>query len=411
VEFFDLTGNSYQERRTVIRDTWKPVLIIPEEVLLFNTTSPSLNWTAFDDRELGHFKVGLDDGPMLGQGLKQTFKKDGVADGDHTLIVKVADMAGNTAEGHIRFTIDTKPPITTIEGLRDGEVLTSRLLELTWNSQDENGIETVRFGLDGQWSDMEISGTYMRGLGSGGHIFELNVMDLAGNWERQTSRFLIDSDRPILVWKEECSEYSNASIMVFGWQAHDDTMIVSTVVLVDGVDLRVPNVTNECEIALSEGTRSISVTVTDIAGRSTSIFRTVIVDRSGPLITNLSISRNGPRIFLTVEVADTLSGIRELTVFYDGRRTTTSDNMLSIDLGDSAPSQFEVFIVVMDRAGNTIEEKRTLTNEDTQNEDGVGSTNVIVFILVLTALTIVAFALFFYMKNSVHKDPSPTKEE
>ncbi len=411
VEFFDRSGNSYQERRTVTRDTWKPVLILPEEVIQFNTSSPSLNWTAFDDRLFGHFEVGLDGGPMLGQGLKQTFKKDGVADGHHTLIVKAVDMAGNSAEGHILFTIDTKPPITTIEGLRDGEVLTSRLLELTWNSQDENGIGTVRFGLDGQWSDMEISGTYMRGLGSGGHIFELNVMDLAGNWEQRTFRFLVDSERPILVWKEECSEYSNASIMVFGWQAHDDTMIVSTIVLVDGVDLRVPNVTNECEVALSEGKCSISVTVTDVAGRSTSIFRTVIVDRSAPSITNISISRIGSMNVLTVEVADGLSGISDLTVYYEGGKISTSDNILTIDLSDSASIQFQVFILVRDRAGNTIKERRTLTNEDTQKDDGEGSTNVLVFILVLIALTIVAFALFFYMKNSVHKDPSPTKEE
>src|SRR5690625_2689407 len=121
--------------------------------------------------------------------------------GEHTVDYRATDVAGNTAEGTVSFTVveevvepdpDTTPPQVTAEVTgeqdEDGSYIASATVTLT-ATDDDSGVDTVEYSLDG--------GDYVTYDGPvtvdepGEHTVDYRATDVAGNTAEGTVSFTV----------------------------------------------------------------------------------------------------------------------------------------------------------------------------------------------------------------------------
>jgi hypothetical protein len=153
-------------------------------------------------------------------------------------------------------------------------------------------------------------------LSDGNHTVVVNIQDNDGNAAVAASRsFKVDTVPPVLniTTPAEATTYrNNASITIVG-STNDaiSSPVTVTVKLNSGATEAVTvdaggNFSKS--LALVEGSNTITVEATDLAGKKSSVTRMVILDTVPPVITSITISPNpvnvGQSYMITVEVTD-----------------------------------------------------------------------------------------------------------
>lgn len=153
-------------------------------------------------------------------------------------------------------------------------------------------------------------------LSDGAHTVLVNVQDNDGNSANPTTRtFTVDTVPPVLNINNpsEATTYKNqANITVVGVTNDITSSSVSIKIkLNSGIDEIVEVDTNgnfSKELTLIEGTNTVTVIATDLAGKTSTVTRTIILDTVVPIISKVTISPNpinvGQSYVVTVEVSD-----------------------------------------------------------------------------------------------------------
>jgi hypothetical protein len=134
---------------------------------------------------------------------------DGSADGDHTVVVRVTDATGATAEAQTSFTLDTRPPTVVIQdpaaGLLtshnvtvDGQVTDNRTSVASMQGEMDAGqLFNVTFDAAGHFSfptDLPLDGS-----ADGTHTVHVRATDKLGNVSGFVDRtFTLDSQPPLV---------------------------------------------------------------------------------------------------------------------------------------------------------------------------------------------------------------------
>lgn len=162
----------------------------------------------------------------------------------------------------------------------------------------------------------DVTYTPQTALSDGSHTVTLNVQDNDGNVATVVSRsFKVDTIPPTLniTSPAEVTSYKNvASLNVVGSTNDATSSPVKIAIKLNNVDQGTVTVDGSGNfskaVTLVEGTNTIMITATDLAGKTSSVTRTVILDTVAPTITSITIAPNpvnvGQSYLITVEATD-----------------------------------------------------------------------------------------------------------
>ena len=326
--------------------------------------SPVLSGTA----EAGATVSVYDNGTLLGT---VTVNADGswsfttptLADGQHSLTVTVTDAAGNTssATDPLNFTVDTlAPALTDVSATSDnGTILTpiaangatsdaTPTLQGTAEAGStvtisDNGtvLGTVIVGSDGRWSFSTST------LGEGSHTLSITAADAAGNVSPATTlTFTVDTLAPNAASNLQLTDNVGDSQgpLASGSSTDDNTPVLSgqaeagtTVSVYDGdtllgtVTVGADGLWSFTTPALSNGSHSLTATVTDAAGNVSAPTAAIVVNVAAdlpPATSSLEITDDSGSTLVpltngasTADSTPTLSGLTTagaLVTLYNG---------------------------------------------------------------------------------------------
>src|SRR5690625_1110352 len=163
--------------------------------------------------------------------------------GEHTVDYRATDVAGNTAEGTVSFTVveevvepdpDTTPPQVTAEVTgeqdEDGSYIASATVTLT-ATDDDSGVDTVEYSLDG--------GDYVTYDGPvtvdepGEHTVDYRATDVAGNTAEGTVSFTVVEE---VVEPDPDTTPPQVTAEVTGEQDEEGSYIASATVTLTATD-------------------------------------------------------------------------------------------------------------------------------------------------------------------------------
>lgn len=136
-------------------------------------------------------------------------------------------------------------------------------------------------------------------LADGKHTFKVSVNDNDGNAATSSQvSFTTDTIAPTLnvTSPSENGTYTSTAAFTVAGTTSDSTSGTPTVsIKLNGTSVGNATVSNGAfskAITLTNGTNTIVVTATDLAGKTTTITRTIILDTSAPVIASISITPN-----------------------------------------------------------------------------------------------------------------------
>ncbi|RKI37803.1 hypothetical protein D7Y27_24905 [Corallococcus sp. AB004] len=261
VSAWDRAGNTDSKTAQFTIDRVAPVITVTGVADGQHRNTPAtISWTV-EDAHPGTVTAKLD-------GADFTSGTTVSAGGSHTLVITAVDQAGNSAEAQRTFTIDTAPPVPTIQSPQNGLVTREAQVEVAVSVTEPGqvsrievgGVELVK-GTDNVWR-------HAVPLNEGTNVLTVNVLDAAGNASTASVTVVRDSTAPQLV---VTSPSSNArigalSVKVRG-TAKDATPVVLTLngtavpLTADGAF--------EVTQALTQGANTLLLRLTDAADNLT----------------------------------------------------------------------------------------------------------------------------------------------
>jgi hypothetical protein len=147
----------------------------------------------------------------------------GLSQGDHDLLVRATDAAGNTdpSPATVRWTVDTKRPKTRIVSGPSGVVHRSKATFTLDANEDE---VTYECSLDGNAFRACASTVSFRGLAAGEHTFRARARDDAGNVDQTPARrewTIVDTSSPDTTITSHPRVNSNDSSPTFEFRSSD----------------------------------------------------------------------------------------------------------------------------------------------------------------------------------------------
>jgi hypothetical protein len=164
----------------------KPFAPIADPANWTNNTQPQITFAAKDELSgIEHYEVSINKGNFVTQ--TSPYKLPSQPDGQHYVIVRAYDKAGNFADGTVKISIDTTPPKgLSIQINQGAQITNSTTVFLKLNALDHlSGPHQMAFSLDGQewnsWVPFNYENLFTLSPNDGKKVVYFRVMDLAGN--------------------------------------------------------------------------------------------------------------------------------------------------------------------------------------------------------------------------------------
>lgn len=198
VQALGLNGAQGNASVAVTVDATPPTVSItsPTTNAWSSTSSVVVTWSATDATSgVAHASLSLDGAPaaeVTGQ-TSHTFTD--VADGSHTAVLTVTDLAGNSASTSVAFRVDTTPPTVTINAPASGATVSTSTVTVQWSATDAgSGVGTVQVSLDDGSFQTATGGTQtFTGLADGTHTVTIRATDAAGNVRTASVTFTVNT--------------------------------------------------------------------------------------------------------------------------------------------------------------------------------------------------------------------------
>ena len=191
-------------------------------------------------------------------------------EGEHTVLIRTIDKAGNTAEKTITITVDLTPPDMSVCSPSPGLVTNSSSVLFNVSASDSVGVSEIRVYVDGT---LKLSNSSDRlcgslGLSEGSHSVLVVAYDLAGN--RRDSSFTVTVDLTAPIVSIECPTNGtvlNSSVVLVKWSIADMSGITFVGVYVNGSPVLESNeLVFSCLLNLSDGNYIVMIVAVDVAG-------------------------------------------------------------------------------------------------------------------------------------------------
>lgn len=272
----------------------------------------------------------------------------GLTTESYEILVSTTDTAGNTTTVTRTLEVDLTPPAVTVNAASDGYINAAegnQPLVVTGTGEEGNAIRvelndqiyTAVVGPDGQWT-LTVPASVVSGLGNGDYTLNVTASDLAGNTTLTSTPLVVDKTPPAIFVSD-----ITANNILDGAEQQVDQLIGGTTtnveagqqltVTLNGVDylttvqaggawqVTVPAV----DLAgLANGSQTLSVSVTDVAGNTGTTDKTFSVDNTLSSIAFNPLSGDGYLNAQESGVALTVSG---------GTSNVPADSEVSFTLG------------------------------------------------------------------------------
>ena len=260
----DLAGNADASPASKI---WTIDLVLPDTTIvngpnsLSNTTSAVFD---FSSNEAGAgYECSVDGGIYLACSDPKTYV--GLSQGAHQLLVRAVDPAGNSDDtpASWNWTIDSIAPQTTIDSGRPSSP--TNLTTATFNFS-ANETATFQCSLDGAAYASCTSPVTYNNLAEGTHTFAVRATDLAANTDLSpdTHNWTVDVTPPVTTIITRPNDPTNSTSATLTFSANESASFECAL---DGgayASCSSPSTYNN----LAEGTHSLAVRATDLAGNA-----------------------------------------------------------------------------------------------------------------------------------------------
>jgi len=228
-----------------------------------------------------------------------------LADGSYPISVSVVDTAGNVSSLTRTLDVDLTSPAVTVNTVSTDGYLsaaeTSQPLVVSGTGETGNTVAVelngttynAIVGADGQWT-LTVPNTAVNALAEGSYTLTVTASDAAGNTTVTSTPLVVDTSAPVIA----VNDLTDNNI-IDGAEQQTDQLLSGTVtnaeagqpltVTLNGVDYATTVQTGggwQVTIpaadlaALANGTQTLSVTVTDLAGNSSTVDKTFTVDNT-----------------------------------------------------------------------------------------------------------------------------------
>ena len=284
----ELTVDAIDEAKNTARATL--TLLVDKTAPIVALTESGQALSATDETPFGRdAKVDIAVTDNL-QGVTFDAKLDGAdyasgapisADGHHVVAVHAADRAGNVTDRQARILIDKTGP--TIRFFAAGQELD------TTARRDFNTTPSIEIRVEDKLTPVTPVATidgapYVSGtpVADGFHTIHVVATDALQNNSERSLQLLVDTQKPVIVLKEGTSVLPPTGA-VFARPVHlsadvTDTSKDTEVDTLDGQVVTLPR-----DLA-SDGSHTLSVTVTDLLKASSTATSTFLIDQTGPKI-------------------------------------------------------------------------------------------------------------------------------
>lgn len=178
---------------TIIKDT-----VFPDLVVLTPASNAFINGTVHlscqysDESGIADMETKIDSWSWQSA---STLDQDlTLAEGAHTVQVRVTDLAGNPTINTVTFTVDRTPPQLTITSPLEGSHVTD--ISLAWQCSDSSGIVKEELSLDSTLWVPLTENPQPEDIVDGQHTLQVRVTDSAGNTAIAEVTVLIDTRAP-----------------------------------------------------------------------------------------------------------------------------------------------------------------------------------------------------------------------
>jgi hypothetical protein len=337
-----------------------------------------VTWVASDSTyDISRFQVFVDD-PSFSSPQDTTAQQmnvSGLADGQHTLVVRAYNIVGGFAQAAVLFHIDTLAPALRIVSPVDGAWSNSSAITVEWEASSSTSIAYFEARVDTEpWISPipydQMSNTFQN-VSNGAH----NVTVMAHGWGGRTSTaavaFNVDNTIPAVNITNPGDDkgFNHADITVV-WSGTDaGNNIVGYQIWVDGVRVTtaIP-AENNFNYNYIDGTHTVRIVAIDIASSTAADEVTFLVDTVLPTV--VARSPEGDQQPLDVPIwvnfSKPMDPLSSLTI--DGIPGTMKweGNMLlftpSSTLAYATP--YGVTLDARDLVGNVVQQKWTFTTTD-----------------------------------------------
>ena len=212
-------------------------------------------------------------------------------DGKHSVNITAIDIWGNYRWVYREFYVDTEMPKITIIEPSNKTYMNTSIINIRWNSSDENGISSHNVYVDGNFiAQFDGSTTsYSIQLSEGYHEISVEAVDNAGRVNSSTIYITVDITPPtisILSPQNNTHMIYNDTVYV-EWSASDNTDIDHFEVRVDnGTWINVHKNTSICLENLSLYEHTVWIRGVDLAGNIEIAFVVFYLDPSEPKLVN-----------------------------------------------------------------------------------------------------------------------------
>lgn len=252
---------------------------------------------------------------------------------DHVLggTVKATDEAGNTTTvdqthatlgASLKIRVKEKvAPVVNISSPSSGAYLTSTTPTIEFTVTDsDSGVASAKITLD-ETEITSVNKTAVEGgykytctpaaaLKDGAHTISVTATDNDGNTSAaKTSTFTVDTVPPTLSITAPADKLITNKTTVTVTGKTDDVTSKPVIVTINGTTVTVKaDGTFSKDVALVNGSNTITIIAKDKAGKTTTVTRTVTLDTAAPVIKGIKITPNpvdcGKTFIISVEVTD-----------------------------------------------------------------------------------------------------------
>jgi len=311
----DLSDNIQSGHFDITADRTPPAISWSDAPVLTRNRNVSLTWSVTDDVNLATVSYRLDVSQSWSTwsgGAQLT----NLQDGQHTVYLRAADMAGNEATDDFTFTVDTVMQSTIVfDSINEGDVYGEDHHAITWYVVGgEAAAQTWTRLDDGPYVLLESGNSLeLTDLADGHHVFSVKAADAAGNEKENSIGFWISVHPPtVQIISPVDGASTNAGSVRMEWdvvvqegRAYSVKMTILSPSQVSGIHDNVEVDHWDFDV---EGYYNVRINVTDSAGLTAEKRVEFWIDWTPPTVTIASPSDGGASPTTSVTLTWSVSG-------------------------------------------------------------------------------------------------------
>lgn len=347
----DNVGHTATDEVSFTVDTQSPsvAIVTPGQGAWYNSSSLLLSWTSSDDVALAPYHWIMVDGREWINVTTANHELRGLVDGEHTVMIRAFDLAGNHADYECTFNIELVMPGISVIAPTDSSYNVTGEVRAQWIGSAASGIANYWVRLDGgDWINADLGTDHLfEVLTDGEHAVTVKAQSMAGNWNEASIGFIVDSVAPTMSGTPTGSEAAidKAIEMMFSEAMNRTATIVTINDVVADLEWS-DNVATIRSVQLSYGTSyQIVVSGQDLAGNELASSWSFTTMKDEGTISGIVKDKNGNAVVgATVTLGDmttmtddngcfvlrnVTSGTYDITVKMEGYETITESATVS----------------------------------------------------------------------------------